>query len=1008
MSEHAESTQAADTPAGDAAAQAAEQAASERRVQAEVGVARELRGHQPLILDEPDYYWEIRTGGVEVLGTRIEDGAPTTLRRHCMHVGERRAVFGHTPLDTPKDNLMGFMAVATGTTEVVRRHTADLEVALGGPRFRSRAALESLEHWVTELGRIMTVGSPPSRSPSRLPPVEPGEPTEPLVFGKDEEIAGHTQDVMWMRLSDGELALFGIDDFQVSTDNGFLLVSPEMWLQVRSEEATIEYWPLNRVPYPGALRDAIAGLHRLLGRYLEKERQDNDRAEIRRRALSEELRQLKSAAAFQELASVLDPKEIYPRRDDHLLTAATVVGQQLGLQVNPIPPSEDLSRVKHPMEAIARASKVRARMVLLGVDWWTRDLGPLVAFLGDEARQPIALLPNGSGYDYIDPSKSLTRQPLTAEVRDEICSDAYMFYRSLPEKVGGVLDLLRFTGRKNGGDILFALMMGVFATLLGLIVPRATGTLVDKAIPFADTGLVWQLFIILAVAGIATGVFTFAQLMTTVRTGVRAEVTAQSAMWDRLLRLRPDFFRDYSSGDLQTRVSAVSEIARELNGATLRPMITGVLALLNFLLLWYYSWDLAKIAIWASIVVLLVTIIASYFVRRLSYTLHDLEGDFHGLMTQLIGGVGKLRTSGSEHRAFNHWVSKYTQQLRYKLRIQFIQDLIKVFNLGLGPVATAVLFWKAVDLTIDLPIDDEKRITTGDFIAFNTAFTLFLAGWQDVSNTLVSVLDSVVKGRRIQPLLSGEPEVGDEAADPGRLTGDIRLENVSFRYSPDGPLILDQVHCEARPGEYIAFVGPSGSGKSTILRMLLGFERPEYGRVLYDGQDLAGLDVLAVRRQIGSVLQEGRLSAGSVMDNLANNAVVTHGEAWDAVADAGMSDDIEAMPMGLHTVVSEGGGNLSGGQRQRLLIARALATRPKIVMFDEATSALDNKTQATVSEALDRRKVTRLVIAHRLSTIRNADRIYVLEKGRIVQQGSFEDLSAQPGLFRELMRRQMA
>ncbi|MGE0758991.1 MAG: ATP-binding cassette domain-containing protein, partial [Pirellulaceae bacterium] len=383
------------------------------------------------------------------------------------------------------------------------------------------------------------------------------------------------------------------------------------------------------------------------------------------------------------------------------------------------------------------------------------------------------------------------------------------------------------------------------------------------------------------------------------------------------------------------------------------------------------------------------------------------EGTFHGLMVQLIGGVSKIRTAGAEYRAFHHWVSKYTEKLHLVRKIQLYQDLVKIFNLVLPTIALGFLFWRATKLTVGLEITNPDRISIGDFIAFNTAFTLYLTGWSDVSNTLVGVLDSIVKGHRIKPLLMGKPEVADDASDPGRLSGHVRFENVSFRYAEDGPLILDSVSFDVHQGEFVAFVGPSGSGKSTVLRLLLGFEVPEYGRVLYDGQDLAGLDVLAVRRQIGSVLQNGRLNAGSIVDNVANNSRLTHGEIWDAVADAGMSEDIKSMPMGLHTMVAEGGVNLSGGQRQRLLIARALATHPKIVFFDEATSALDNKTQAVVSAALDRRRVTRLVIAHRLSTIQNADRIYVLERGRIVQQGSFEELRQQEGLFKELVSRQM-
>jgi ATP-binding cassette subfamily C protein len=683
-----------------------------------------------------------------------------------------------------------------------------------------------------------------------------------------------------------------------------------------------------------------------------------------------------------------------------------VVGQAVGITINPPAASEDMSKVQEPIEAIARASRVRWRRVLLGAEWWQHDSGPLLGFLGEEARTPVALLPAGNTYEIVDPEVRY-RQPLTPEQHEQMCPDAYMLYRPLSSKVAGLFDLLRFTARGRLGDSLLVALCGLCATLLGMLAPKVTGVLIDSAVPNADVRLIYELGALLFVAGIATALFTYVQVMNTVRVSTAAEQISQAAMWDRLLKFRPSFFRKYSSGDLQTRVNAVGEVHRELNSATMRPLIAGMLALLNFFLLWYYSWELAKIAIWVGLIVLLLTLLISHFIRQTSYRLQDLEGTFHGLMVQMIGGVGKLRVAGGEHRAFHHWVSQYTPQLHLTRKIQFLQDVTKIFNLILPTAALVWLFWKAAKITVGLDHTDPNRISLGDFIAFNTAFTLYLTGWIDVSNTLVSVLDTIAKGRRIKPILEAEPEVADEAADPGRLKGFIQFENVSFRYLENGPLILDNVSFTVHPGEFVAFVGPSGSGKSTILRMLLGFERPEYGRVLYDSQDLAGLDVLAVRRQIGVVVQNGRLNAGSLIDNIANNAKLTHAEIWDAIASAGMSQDVEHMPMGLHTMVAEGGVNFSGGQRQRLLIARALATRPKIVFFDEATSALDNKTQAIVSDSLTRRKVTRLVIAHRLSTIHGADRIYVIDRGRIVQQGTYAELSVAEGLFKDLISRQL-
>ncbi|MEM7404035.1 MAG: NHLP bacteriocin export ABC transporter permease/ATPase subunit [Pseudomonadota bacterium] len=960
----------------------------------------ELRGHQPFLLNEPESAWLVQSGGVDVVATRIEHNEPTTFRRHLFQAGERQLLFGWgTSEDT---DYMGVMCVSTGATRFTRYPLEEIDAIIA----RGDAGGQQLvAGWVEKVGTALATGT---QRPTDIVRLDRDEGDELLDVSGGSNIGGHKYDCMWMRVVSGMLTGYGVMGNFLMPEDGYVLVAPEMWFTAVGDGASVEFMPLDSGCPEGATASAaLATLHRLVALNLMSDRQFEELEELKRREESEQLGQLRAQSAYQQLASVLSPDEIFERRETDLITTAGVVGTVMGIRIEPPAASEDMSRVSHPIEAIARASRVRYRMILLGLDWWKDDMGPLIGYLSEPENKPVALLPRNGRYDIVDP-ETCKREPLTDEIKERISPEAYMFYGGLTSHASKLMDLLRFTARGRLGDVAFVLGAGIAATLLGLITPRVTGTLVDTAIPFSDKQLVWELFALLFVAALATGVFTFAQLMATVRSGIKSEVAAQSAMWDRLLKFRPEFFRVYSAGDMQTRVNAVSEVARELSSATLRPMITGVLALLNFLLLWYYSWDLAKIALWIGLAVLIVTFVASFLVRRLSIPLHDLEGDFNGLMIQLIGGVGKLRVAGAEYRAFNHWVSKYTEQLRFKLRIQLIKDVVNVFNGALPPLASAVLFWQAVDLTIGLPIGDEDRITVGDFIAFNTAFVLYIAGWQDVSNTLVGVLDSLVKGKRIQPLIEGEPEVPDDASDPGRLKGGIKLENVSFRYHEGGPLILDRVSFEVKPGEYVAFVGSSGSGKSTIQRILLGFETPEYGRVLFDGQDLSGLDVLAVRRQIGTVLQNGRLNAGSILDNLANNANITHGEAWDAAADAGMSDDINDMPMGLHTVVSEGGSNLSGGQRQRLLIGRALATRPKIVMFDEATSALDNKTQAIVSEALDRRRVTRRVIAHRLSTIRFADRIYVLDGGKLVQQGSFEELAAEDGLFRDLMQRQMA
>jgi ABC-type bacteriocin/lantibiotic exporter with double-glycine peptidase domain len=220
--------------------------------------------------------------------------------------------------------------------------------------------------------------------------------------------------------------------------------------------------------------------------------------------------------------------------------------------------------------------------------------------------------------------------------------------------------------------------------------------------------------------------------------------------------------------------------------------------------------------------------------------------------------------------------------------------------------------------------------------------------------------------------------------------------------------VLDEVSLRAEAGEFVAVVGPSGSGKSTLLRLLLGFERPDSGAVLYDRQDLEDVDVGAVRRQCGVVLQDDRLLVGDLRTNIVGAGRYSEDEAWEAARQVGLADDVERMPMGMATYVGEGSGSLSGGQRQRVILARAMVSRPRILYLDEATSALDNRTQELVTESMRQLSATRIVIAHRLSTIRDADRILVMDAGRVVESGTYDELMQAGGLFRELAERQLA
>ncbi|BAY50289.1 ABC transporter-related protein (plasmid) [Scytonema sp. HK-05] len=686
------------------------------------------------------------------------------------------------------------------------------------------------------------------------------------------------------------------------------------------------------------------------------------------------------------------------------MIAAGAVGRALGITIHPPAKSENLERVQNPIEAIARASRIRMRQIALTDNWWKKDVGPVLTYMQEDDR-PVAVLPIGdTRYEIVDPLKQ-TRIPVDSHSAALLTSTAYTFYRPLPEKIK-TLSLLQFALRGHFKELIVILLTGITVTLLGMLTPQATAILIDNAIPDANRGLLVQIALGLLVTAFGGALFQLVQGFAIMRLETFADSSTQAAVWDRLLNLHASFFRQFSIGDLNARVSAITQIRQKLSSTVLKSIFSSLFSLLNLGLLFYYSAQLAWIACVLALLNIAVTVFSGILTLQRFRSLLNLQGKLFGVMVQLINGVTKLRVTGAESRAFAYWGKQYSHQLKLMLSTQGIEDNLAIVNKVLPALTTAAIFWLATNLLHQSQMQGGS-LSTGTFLAFNAAFGTFISGATSLSSTIVDVLQILPLWKRAEPILLATPEVDSDKTDPGKLSGRLLVDHVVFRYRDDGPLTLDDVSIQVEPGEFIALVGPSGSGKSTLFRLLLGFDIPESGTIYYDGQDLAGLDVNAVRRQLGVVIQNSRLTSASIFDNIASGALITMDEAWEASRMAGLAEDIEAMPMGMHTVVSEGGTNLSGGQRQRLLIARALVLKPQILFFDEATSALDNKTQAIVSESLERLKVTRVAIAHRLSTIRNADRIYVLQNGRVVQQGSFEQLAHQEGLFAQLMHRQM-
>jgi NHLM bacteriocin system ABC transporter ATP-binding protein len=508
--------------------------------------------------------------------------------------------------------------------------------------------------------------------------------------------------------------------------------------------------------------------------------------------------------------------------------------------------------------------------------------------------------------------------------------------------------------------------------------------------------------VLLAVA-FAGALFTAVRGVAIVRIESRTAGAVQAAVWDRLIALPLPFFRDYSAGELATRAMGVEEIRRVMTGAVVTGLLAGVFSLANLALLFWYDPVLGAVGAGLIVVSLVVSITVGVLQLHGQRGILELRSRISGMMLQFLTGIAKLKLAGAEPQAFSLWARAFGEQRDRQFHNRALGVRLAVFNAAYPVLCSILLFTLAAGR-----LGSASALGTGEFLGFVAAFGLCLGAVLSTSTAVLQALSAVPLYEQVKPILRTSPEVRPGKDDPGELSGAIELQHVSFRYAADGPQVLRDVSVRIHPGEFVAFVGPSGSGKSTLFRLLLGFETPEVGSVSFDEQDLAGLDVEAVRRQMGVVLQSGRVMTGDLFTNIAGSSAATLDDAWEAARMAGLDDDIRRMPMGMHTMVSDGGGTLSGGQRQLLMIARAIVNRPRILLMDEATSALDNRTQAIVSASLDGLRATRVVIAHRLSTIQRADRIHVLVAGAITESGTYDELMARDGVFASMARRQLA
>ena len=681
---------------------------------------------------------------------------------------------------------------------------------------------------------------------------------------------------------------------------------------------------------------------------------------------------------------------------EHIITKEAVDDILKYYRINPVGIPSNITNPEEQLEYALRPHGIMHRLVGLSEGWYKDAFSPMIAYRASDGA-PVPMFPKSyKGYWFRDE----TGRKVTVNSRNaqDFASEARCFYRPLPLGKIGVHDLMRYMRQcLSPADVAMLIIISLIVTLIGMLLPPLVKVLTGYVATTDSYAVLWSTAGFLLCAALAQQLTTASRNIAVNRIRTKCSIPLAAAFMMRILSLPAAFFRKYSAGELASRSSAASQLVELIVSNVVSLGVTALFSLLYIVQISQFApalmWPAVGIIV-ATVVVALATTLMQMRVTRqqLAYAAKE-----NGKSFSLIYGVQKIKLAGAEKRAFAQWAKSYTKSAELQYNPPFFLKISGALNSAVTLAGAILLYFLA---TI-------SGISPSDYIAFFTAYGFVLGAFVSFAGVVQAGAQIKPYLDMMEPILKAEPEVAERKEILTSLTGRIELSGVRFRYSESMPYVVDGMDLKIRPGEYVAVVGKSGCGKSTLVRLLLGFETPEKGAIYYDGKDMAGLDLRSLRRRIGAVTQDGTLFSEDIFSNITISAPeLTEEDAWEAAEIAGIADDIRAMPMGMKTMISEGSGSISGGQKQRLMIARAVAPKPRVLIFDEATSALDNRTQKQVSEALDALKCTRIVIAHRLSTIKNCDRILYLEDGRIIEDGTYDELIEKNGLFAELVARQ--
>ena len=698
------------------------------------------------------------------------------------------------------------------------------------------------------------------------------------------------------------------------------------------------------------------------------------------------------------MASVVLGKTGAAAMDDERLISKAAIDEILKYyRFKPADIPASVKDIDEQLEFCLRPHGVMRRSVRLEKKWYQDAIGPILAFRKEDG-MAVALLPKPfMGYWYHDPDTG-KRVSVTGKTAALFQEDAICFYRPLPQKELKIPDLMLYLKNcLNVSDFVLIGVLTLLATLVGMIMPRVTRSLTGFVLEKGNLTILMGTSVFIVCVTVSSLLIGAVRSLCMNRLQIKTSLSVEAAVMTRLMNLPPRFFRQYSSGELSSRMGSVNQLCSLLLGTVFSTGLTSLTSLLFITQIFHYAPALVGPSLIIILATVTLSVVTSLAQMKITKQAMELSAKDSGLSYALVTGVQKIKLAGAEKRAFAKWANSYAAASELTYNPPLFLKVSSVINTAVSLAGTMIMYYIAV----------KTQVSASEYIAFNSAYGAVMGAFSAISGVALTVARIRPIMEMSEPILKTVPESSENKTMVTKLSGSIELSNVYFRYTDSMPYVVNGMSLKIKAGDYIAIVGTTGCGKSTLMRLLLGFETPEKGAIYYDGQDMFKLDLRSLRRKIGTVMQDGSLFQGDIYSNIVISAPqLTLDEAWEAAEMAGIADDIRAMPMGMQTIISEGQGGISGGQKQRLMIARAVAPKPRVLMFDEATSALDNKTQKQVSEALDKLKCTRIVIAHRLSTIKNCDRILVLDKGQIVEDGTYEQLIARNGLFAELVARQ--